>query len=223
MNELLVSVILATRDRPGYLRDLLDSLRRSTYPLWETVVVDDASDALEENTRVLTEAGRDITVRLEVNTQTRGTVASLNWGAAVARGKILAFTNDDSVVDAMWLARLVADYTATQVGGVGRRLVTPKPPIPFITLAVVRENSLIIPRVLKSHADATDGITRAELMKRVLECERCGGRMRILAAIHSPEAIRKTLECLGLPSRAPPIARALPDRSVRSTPVGLTL
>jgi glycosyltransferase involved in cell wall biosynthesis len=159
MNELLVSVILATRDRPGYLRDLLDSLRRSTYPLWETVVVDDASDALEENTRVLTEAGRDITVRLEVNTQTRGTVASLNWGAAVARGKILAFTNDDSVVDAMWLARLVADYTATQVGGVGRRLVTPKPPIPFITLAVVRENSLIIPRVLKSHADATDGIT----------------------------------------------------------------
>ena len=39
-------------------------------------------------------------------------------------------------------------------------LSTPKPPIPFITLAVVRENSLIIPRVLKSHADATDGITR---------------------------------------------------------------
>jgi hypothetical protein len=56
----------------------------------------------------------------------------------------------------------------------------------------------------------------AELMKRVfeldvLECRRCGGRMRILAAIHSSEAIRKILECLGLPSRPPPIASAVPD------------
>jgi hypothetical protein len=35
--------------------------------------------------------------------------------------------------------------------------------------------------------------------------------MRIIAAIHPPEAIRKTLDCLGLPSRMPPIATALPD------------
>jgi hypothetical protein len=38
--------------------------------------------------------------------------------------------------------------------------------------------------------------------------------MRILAAIHSSEAVRKILDCLGLPSRAPPIARALPDREI---------
>jgi hypothetical protein len=31
-------------------------------------------------------------------------------------------------------------------------------------------------------------------------------------AIHPPDAIRKILECLGLPCRAPPIARALLDR-----------
>jgi len=31
--------------------------------------------------------------------------------------------------------------------------------------------------------------------------------MRILAAIHSPEAIRKILDCLGLPSRPPPLSR----------------
>jgi len=43
----------------------------------------------------------------------------------------------------------------------------------------------------------------------VLACPRCAGRMRILAAIHSPEAIRAILECLGLPTRAPPIAPAL--------------
>jgi hypothetical protein len=35
--------------------------------------------------------------------------------------------------------------------------------------------------------------------------------MRILAAIHSSEAIRKILDGLGLPSRAPPMADAVPD------------
>ena len=56
----------------------------------------------------------------------------------------------------------------------------------------------------------------AELMKRVflvdvLQCERCGGRMKILAAIHPPDATRKILECLGLPSRSPPLAPAVSD------------
>jgi hypothetical protein len=55
----------------------------------------------------------------------------------------------------------------------------------------------------------------SELLKRVfaldvLTCDHCGGRMRILCAIHPPEAIRKIMECLGVPCRAPPIARASP-------------
>jgi hypothetical protein len=56
----------------------------------------------------------------------------------------------------------------------------------------------------------------ATLMERVFEvdvlsCPRCGGRMRILAAIDSPDAIHKILTCLGLPTRAPPIAPAVSD------------
>jgi hypothetical protein len=35
--------------------------------------------------------------------------------------------------------------------------------------------------------------------------------MRVLAAIHPPEAIRKILDFLDLPSRAPPIAPAIPE------------
>ncbi|MCI0410116.1 MAG: transposase, partial [Acidobacteria bacterium] len=53
----------------------------------------------------------------------------------------------------------------------------------------------------------------AELIQRVfavdaLECPQCGGRMRILAAIQNPGAIRAILEHLGLPPRAPPITPA---------------
>jgi hypothetical protein len=55
-----------------------------------------------------------------------------------------------------------------------------------------------------------------ELMRRVfaidvLECPRCGARMRILAAIHAPKATRAILECVELQSRAPPIAPARPE------------
>jgi hypothetical protein len=53
----------------------------------------------------------------------------------------------------------------------------------------------------------------AELLKRVfavdvLQCDGCGGRMRILCAVNPPEAVRKILDCIGLPSRPPPIAPA---------------
>jgi len=59
----------------------------------------------------------------------------------------------------------------------------------------------------------------AELMHRVfevdvLECPECGSAMRILAAIHPPEATRAILECLGLPSRAPPISPPVSETSV---------
>jgi hypothetical protein len=56
----------------------------------------------------------------------------------------------------------------------------------------------------------------SELMKRVfgldvLKCDRCGGQMRILCAINPPEVIKKILDCLGLPSRPPPISTAVLD------------
>ena len=54
----------------------------------------------------------------------------------------------------------------------------------------------------------------SQLMARVFEfdvlkCPHCNGRLQILAAIHPPINTRKILECIGLPSRAPPVARAV--------------
>jgi hypothetical protein len=56
----------------------------------------------------------------------------------------------------------------------------------------------------------------AELLRRVfavdvLECPSCGGRMRLLAAIQPPDVTRAILDCLELPSRAPPTAAAVPE------------
>ena len=60
----------------------------------------------------------------------------------------------------------------------------------------------------------------AQLLQRVfavvaLVCPRCGSRLRLLAAIESEEAIRAILDCLGLPSRAPPLAPAEPEPTAR--------
>jgi hypothetical protein len=57
----------------------------------------------------------------------------------------------------------------------------------------------------------------SELMARifavdVLQCPGCGSRMRILAAIEDPAVARKILDCLGLPSRPPPVAPARRNR-----------
>jgi hypothetical protein len=50
----------------------------------------------------------------------------------------------------------------------------------------------------------------ADLVQRVFEvdalrCPDCGGRMRVLAAITEPDVARRILECVGMPSRAPPL------------------
>jgi hypothetical protein len=55
----------------------------------------------------------------------------------------------------------------------------------------------------------------AVLLKRVfmtdaLTCPKCQGRMKILAAITRPDAIRKILDHLGMPSEAPRRAAARP-------------
>ena len=55
----------------------------------------------------------------------------------------------------------------------------------------------------------------AVLLRRVflvdaLECPRCGGRMKIIAAVTKPASVRRILQHLGLPSEAPELHPARP-------------
>ena len=80
--------------------------------------------------------------------------------------------------------------------------------------------ALCISRVNTARGCHPRNYSWSELMRRVfaldvLECPRCFGRMRIVAAIHPPEAIGKILDCLGLPSRAPPISPAVEEADWR--------
>ncbi len=60
----------------------------------------------------------------------------------------------------------------------------------------------------------------ADLLQRVfgvdaLCCPRCGARMRVLSAITDPDVARRILDCLRMPSRAPPLAAARPRAEER--------
>ena len=54
-----------------------------------------------------------------------------------------------------------------------------------------------------------------DLLQRVFEvdalrCPGCGARMRVLSAITDPDVARRILDCLRMPSRAPPLAASKP-------------
>ena len=55
-------------------------------------------------------------------------------------------------------------------------------------------------------ADLVGGVFESD----VLRCARCGGRLRFVAAIDDPEAIRRILGHLGLPTSIPPPLPARP-------------
>jgi hypothetical protein len=87
--------------------------------------------------------------------------------------------------------------------------LSPSPPPPPSTTP--DENAE--PAPTPSSSERQRNYTWSQLMQRVfsldvLECTRCGGRMKIVAAISQPDVAGKILKCLGLPSRAPPLAPA---------------
>jgi GT2 family glycosyltransferase len=128
-----VSVVVPTCGREVLLRRALDSLRGVEYPRFEIVVVDNRPDlpgtaALVAEWRAGRGAGQP-PVRY-VREPRRGVVHARNRGLVEARGEIVAFADDDVVVDRGWLRALVDDFADPRVVAVtglvlARELETP--------------------------------------------------------------------------------------------------
>lgn len=103
------TVIVATRERPESLRTCIGSLLALDYPWFEIVVVDNdpQTDATAEMVRCEFPGGQVRYVREE----RRGLAAAHNCGIDAAAGDLLAFTDDDVVVDRDWLAALAEGFT----------------------------------------------------------------------------------------------------------------
>ena len=121
----IVSVVVATRNRETYLTDLLKSLARQSFRSFEVIIVDD-SDRRESRRAVALVVRRflkDLKIKLLRNPSRLGIPSSLNRGLIAARGHIVAFTDDDCIVDKSWLENIVRWYRYPRVGGVGGRVV----------------------------------------------------------------------------------------------------
>jgi GT2 family glycosyltransferase len=118
-----VTVVVATHDRPGALRDCLESILASAGVQFDVVVVDNApsSDAAARMLAAHYAAEARLTV---VREDVPGLGRAHNRALAVARGAVVAFTDDDVLVDQHWLARLAAPFRSDpDIGCVTGRIV----------------------------------------------------------------------------------------------------
>lgn len=119
-----VSVIVPTARRPERVRSCLESLQLLRYPSFEMIVVDNAPD--DPRTRAVVEqcAVRDKRVRY-VAESLPGSSTARNRGVREAKGELLAFTDDDAVVDPQWLRWIVGPFLKDERVGVVTGLVLP--------------------------------------------------------------------------------------------------
>ncbi|MET0898799.1 MAG: glycosyltransferase [Mycobacterium sp.] len=102
-----MSVVVCTRDRPDQLRDMLASIVDSDYPEFEILVVDNGPAS--GLTKPVVDEFSDRGVRL-VDAPVPGLSVARNVAISNARFDIIAFTDDDVVVDHRWLGNLARGF-----------------------------------------------------------------------------------------------------------------
>lgn len=104
-----VTVVISTRERSESLARCLDSLLDQTYPNMDIVVVDNAptsSTTFDLISQVYAPTGR---VRYVLEPEP-GLGRAHNTGVAAATGEVIAFTDDDVIVDRSWVAMIAANF-----------------------------------------------------------------------------------------------------------------
>ena len=130
----VVSVVVPTCDRPWLLERCLDALavQKLASGFFEIIVVDDRPSARTEavfrsKAASLVRAGNEM--RYIASSGPHGPAAARNRGWKAARAKTIAFTDDDTLPDDLWLVnglKALDDSLAAVCG----RIVMPIPPLP---------------------------------------------------------------------------------------------
>jgi O-antigen biosynthesis protein len=122
----LVSMIIPTRDRSDLLRRFLDSLwKRTTYPHYELIVVDNESTD-PQTLEYLDQLVAQNKIRLLRYAAPFNYSAINNLAVRHANGELLAFLNNDlEVITHEWLEEMVSHAVRPDIGAVGALLYYP--------------------------------------------------------------------------------------------------
>ncbi len=109
-DELLVSVVLPTRNRAARLERAIESVRKQTYENWELLVVDDASDddTWPRLQKLATNDPRIRTFRFE---RQGGSSRARNHALDAARGDVVVYLDDDNRFDPDWVRAVAWAFT----------------------------------------------------------------------------------------------------------------
>ena len=116
------SVIVATHNRLSMLKDLLDSLSKMSAFPGEVIIVDDGSEKVVSS-HVNTEK-YPYSIKTIRNSIPQGPAKTRNIGVHNSKGDIIAFTDDDCIVEKQWLNSLYKTLKKSKekLGGVGGKV-----------------------------------------------------------------------------------------------------
>ena len=119
------SIVIATHDRPASLAVTLDSLMSLNYPRYEIIVVDNAPSS-SATADLIASAYRDGPAPVRyLREDEPGLGRAHNRAIPEVMGSIVAFTDDDVIVDRNWLAELVRGFEFGDRVGCVTGLVVP--------------------------------------------------------------------------------------------------
>lgn len=124
--QLFFSIIIPTYNRPERLATCLESLTRLDYARdrFEVIVVDDGSKTPLKDVVARFQDKLNLTLLRQNNA---GPASARNAGAAKAKGKYLAFTDDDCTPASNWLQVLETYFTTTPDCAIGGLAVNALP------------------------------------------------------------------------------------------------
>ncbi|MBN1679602.1 MAG: glycosyltransferase [Anaerolineae bacterium] len=110
-NAPMVSIVVPTHNRPDSVARCLETLVALDYPNYEILVVDNGPNSNATELVVKETYGHNPRVRY-VFEKYAGVSLARNRGIAEARGEIIAYADDDVLVDKHWLSAIVAGFNA---------------------------------------------------------------------------------------------------------------
>jgi glycosyltransferase involved in cell wall biosynthesis len=146
MDSLAVSLLLCTRNRAEQLQICLEYIARQNPSCsWELVVVDNGST--DDTDRVLSEYAAKMPFPITILYEGRpGQRLGLNQALRVARGNIIALTDDDCYVESDYIDRVREIFEDPKIGYAGGRVDLFDPTDYPITIKTSTEPEYLPPR-----------------------------------------------------------------------------